>query len=280
MRTLISIVSVFICACSLEAQLTARVIPSSAAPPCTSTGINLSYGARFSPSQVLGNTGKQSTGWENVTIQNNAKKLLGAFVLSLKLELPDRVPDRESLNGPVVIFSDPLTDAKTTALQSGEECGVPMLGVLPPGSFQSGTRLLENSILTAGIYEDGTTIGDPILLGRLLVRRSNMLQAVETAVALLSNAGGHNTTRRQLVEEFQTLADSLNHWYLPTEQQVGRDLYQSIVGKLLNLPEPQFGSPFPPTDFVAQETSSLNRQRVRLLASEPSLRQAAVLMGR
>ena len=252
----------------------------SASPSCTSAELNLSYGARFAPSQVLRNRDKQSTRWEKVTIQNNAKKTLVAFVLSLKLEPSDTAPDRDSLNGPFVIFSDPLIDAKATALQSGEECAITMLGVLPPGSLVRGTHLLENSILTVGILADGTTIGDPILLGRLLVRRSNMLQAVETAVALLSNAGSYNIPRRQLVEEFQTLADSLNHWYLPVEQQVGRDLYQSIVGGLLNLPEPQFGAPFPPTDFVAQQTAILNQQRARLLASEPSLQDAAVLIGR
>jgi hypothetical protein len=259
MRILISIASVLVCVCSLDAQIAVRVSRLPAFPPYTAAEVD---------------------GSETVTIQNNAKKTLLAFVLSAKHETPNTAPDRDSLNGPLVIFSDPLIDTKATALQTGEDRVLTMLGVLPPGSFRNGTRLLENSMLTAGIFEDGTTIGDPILLGRLLVRRSNRLQAVETVVALLSNAGGHNISRRQLVEEFQTLADSLNHWYLPPEQQVGRDLYQSIVGKLLNLPEPQFGAPFPPTEFVSQQLSSLNQQRVRLLASEPSLKEAAALIGR
>jgi len=252
---------VALCASSLDAQIAARVSRLSALPPYTA---------------------KELDGSEKITIQNNAKKTLVALVLSVKHESPDTVPDRDSLNGPLVIFSDPLIDKKATPLQSSEERVITMLGVgvLPPGSFARGTHLLENSILTAGIFADGATTGDPILLGRLLVRRSNMLQAVETAVALLSTAGGHNIPRRQLVEEFQTLADSLNHWYLPVEQRVGRDLYQSIVGRLINLPEQVIGAPFPPTDFVTQQLSSLNQQRTRLLASEPGLQEASALIGR
>jgi hypothetical protein len=233
--------------------------------------------------QIIGRVNRLPDGSEQVRIQNNAKKALIAFVLSVKHVAPDTAPDRDSLSGPLVIISDPLIDGTAAPLQAGEERAITTLGFfrrIRPGSFRSGTHLLEESILTAGILADGTSAGDPILLGRLIIRRSNMLQAVETAMAALSSAGSHNVPRRQIVEEFQTLADSLNHWYLPLEQQVGRDLYQSIVGKLLNLPEPRLGEPFPPTDFAAQEISSLNQQRVRLLASEPSLREAAVLIGR
>ena len=81
-------------------------------------------------------------------------------------------------------------------------------------------------------------------------------------------------TRVQLIEQFRKLADSLNRWYLPPEQQVGRSLYQSIVGKLMDLPEAPGGSPFPPSSFVAEETVKLNRQRVTLLESEPGLADA------
>jgi len=131
--------------------------------------------------------------------------------------------------------------------------------------------LFERPITIAAAFEDGSATGDAALLSRLVSRRGSMLQEVELACEILSDAGSHSVPRGQLVQQFRTMADSLNHCYLPPEQQVGRTLYKSIVEKLMNLPPQQAGSPFPPTTFVEQEIIALNHQRIALLESQPGL---------
>jgi hypothetical protein len=140
--------------------------------------------------------------------------------------------------------------------------------------------LFEEPIVTAGILANGTTTGDGALLTRLIVRRGNQLAAVEMAMEMLSDAGRRNVPRDQLIEQFKKMVKSVSHWYLPPEQQVGRTLYQSIIGRLMNLPDLQAGSPFPPTAFVEQETAMLNRQRTTLLESQPRLSLAGAVPGR
>jgi hypothetical protein len=151
-----------------------------------------------------------------------------------------------------------------------------------PGKLMNGRVIFRFPVyrpplVTAGIFADGATTGDAALLNRLILRRCNMLQAVETALEMLSDAGRHNALRGQLIKQFKMMADSVRRWYVPPEQRVGSGVYQSIVGKLINLPEEQLGSPFPPTAFVAQETAMLNQQRVALLESQPSLADAAFI---
>ena len=142
---------------------------------------------------------------------------------------------------------------------------------------QPGEDLFETPIVTAGIFAGGTTTGDPALLDRLLLRRRNMLQAVELAIATLTDADRHELARDRLIGQFKRMADSLDHWYLPQEQQVGRSLYQLIAGRLINLDVP-VGSRFPPAAFVVQEIGALNRQRVVLSESQPSLAGAGFVL--
>jgi hypothetical protein len=89
-------------------------------------------------------------------------------------------------------------------------------------------------------------------------------------------AGQQNMPRAQLIAEFQRLATSTRRSFLPVEQQVGLRVYQPLIGKLLNLPPGEVGTPFPPTDFVGRETAALNRLRVTLMAVPLTLSEARI----
>lgn len=236
MKTVISVAFVLACAFSLHAQVTASLNPS----PDGSTEIR---------------------------IRNDAAVSLAAFVISVKLA-------NGASDAPLVVYVDPTIDtAARPVLPNQERIVEPERILLRRGSKPF--AIFEQPIATAGVFADGATAGDAALLTGLMLRRCNMLQAVETVLETLSDAGRHNVPRDQLIAQFRRMADSVNRWYLPPEQQVGRSLYQSIIGKLTNLPQVQVGSPFPPTTFVAQETAILNRQRVTLLESQPSLADVA-----
>ncbi len=161
-------------------------------------------------------------------------------------------------SAPLVRYSDPLIEPAAKPLLPGEERLVMSMG-MNPGLSNPGTRFFAEPVLTAGVFADDTTTGDPALLAGLVLRRSNMLLAVDTTLETLSEAGRRNIPRDQLIAEFKKMADSLHRWYLPPEQQVGLGLYQSMIGKLMNLPEVQYGSPFPPASFVAEETAVLRQ---------------------
>src|SRR4029077_21059746 len=166
-------------------------------------------------------------------------------------------------------YSDPLIEPTAKPLLAGEERVVIGMGRYP-GVSTPGMRFFEEPIVTAGVFADDTTTGDAALVAGLLLRRSNMLLAVDTTLETLSDAGRRNVPRDQLIAEFKKMANSLQRWYLPPEQQVGIGVYQSIIGRLMNLPEVQFGSPFPPATFVAEETAVLRQQRRTLSESQPS----------
>jgi hypothetical protein len=134
---------------------------------------------------------------------------------------------------------------------------------------------LAGSIANAAILPDGTASGEPELIRRLILRRANLLQAVEASLDMIAAAGRHNTSRSRMIADFKRMADSVHRWYLPEEQQTGFRVYQSIVGKLTNMVDGPVGTAFPPNEFVEQETAALNRQRTVLMASQPSLADVA-----
>ena len=222
--------------------------------------------ASLSDAQIAATLNRLPNGMDEVRIRNNFATNLVAYVVTVKEAQGGDSPR----NVTRVFFSDPLIDAAAKPLLASEERVLLARALAPPGRG----RFLEEPIIAAGILGDGTAAGDAPLLTRLILRRANMLLAVETALDTLSDAGRRNVPRHQLTEQFRKMAESLNRWYLPPEQQVGGLVYQSIMGKLLNLPEQEPGAPFPPNSFVAQETATLNRQRVALLESQPSLADA------
>jgi hypothetical protein len=243
MNTIISVASALACAFSLHAQIatTFKRLPK---------------------------------GLVEVSIRNNSAVSLAAFAVTVSQAPKSDIPSSPQ----IVFYSDPLIDPKDRPLLAGEDRVVLTSGdrmVMVRGAFRG--LVLEEPIAAAGILADGATTGDAALLARLMLRRSNTLLAVETTLEALSDAGRHNVPRDQLVEHFKKMADSVRHWYLPAEQRIGVGLYQSMVGKLMNLPEEPLGSPFPPSKFLAQETAMLNRMRVPLLESQPSLADEAVI---
>lgn len=240
MRTIISAAVLIACASSLESQIVATLNRSSAGRP-------------------------------ELRIRNNTAVSLAAFAVAIN-------PSREAEERrQLVVFFDVLVD-RTAPLEPEQERTVPVLLRSRPGKRIE--DLFELPIITAGILADGSTTGDAVLLTRLMLRRSNLLLAVETAIETLSAAGRRNVARDQLIEQFRKMADSVWRWYVPPEQQVGRGLYQSIIEKLRNVPAGPVGSPFPPSAFVAEETATLNRRRVALLESQPSLATATLIRSR
>ena len=209
-----------------------------------------------------------------IEIRNRSAAALVAVAVTM-------APVADQDRPPYVIFADiavpsdrPVGELRTVVLpiQPGASFAIPLPVRFPRGA--SLEALYKPPITTAGVFADGVTTGDPGLLARLIARRASALQAIEMAISMLSDAGSHNPSRERLVADFQRMADSLNHWYLPPEQQVGRALYQSLAGKLRNVPDLPYGSAFPPTGFVEQEVATLKLQRMALLESQPSLAQA------
>jgi hypothetical protein len=223
--------------------------------------------------QITTSLNRKPDGADEITIRNDSSKSLVAFAVTAR-ELP-RSPN--SISAPHVFYFDPVIEPAIQPLAVGEERLVVRRWFASGRGNSPAPRVFQEPITVAAIFADGTTFGDAALLNRLILRRSNMLLAVEISLDVLVDAGNRNVAREQLIKQFGKMSDYLNRWYVPPEQQVGRSVYQSMVGKLMNLPQQPVGSPFPPSAFVTQETAALNRQRVMLLESQPSLENATLI---
>ncbi|MEO8131812.1 MAG: hypothetical protein ABI822_32260, partial [Bryobacteraceae bacterium] len=227
--------------------------------------------------QITATLNHMPNGVDEVTLRNDSAIAVVAFAVTAK-----QFPRTDFASGaPVVFYSDPLIEPENKPLPANEERTVMRIAT-PRRSWEpdpNARRVLEGTVVAAGVLADGTTTGDAALLTRLILRRSNTLLAVETSIETLSEAGRRNIPRNQLIEQFQKMADSMNRWYVPVEQQVGREVYQSIMGRLLNLPPAEPGAAFPPAAFIASETASLNRRRVSLLESQPGLEDAVLVVS-
>jgi hypothetical protein len=222
-------------------------------------------------SEIVASLGRSPTGVLEIRVRNKSAVALQAFAVAMN---PSREAEDQTQ---FVIFSDTLIDQAGT-LGPEVERALPVLQRSRRG--QRTEDLFELPVITAGILADGTTTGDAVLLNRLMLRRSNMLLAVETALETLSDAGARNVPRHELIQQFRRMGDAVWRWYVPPEQQIGRNLYRSLAEKLQNIPEAPAGSPFPPSAFVAEQTAALNRQRTALLQSRPGLATAALIRSR
>jgi hypothetical protein len=226
-------------------------------------------------------------GSDEVRILNNSATSLVAFAVAGKRVTPGPATPGELLRNtdptvepeahPFVMYADPFIEPATKPLQAGEDRVVSR--TFEKQRIFAGLRVwrLEEPIVMAGIFADGSTTGDAALLTRLMLRRSSMLLAVETALEALSEAGRQSLNRYELLAQFRKMTDSLHRWYLSPEQQIGLRVYQPIVGKLINMPGRQDGPPDPLATFIAEETAMLRLQRVTLSESQPSLADVALL---
>ena len=238
MKLVMSAAVLFACATSLHGQITTKLIVEPGRP-------------------------------HELIVRNDSSAPLVAYIVSAR----QMQRSANNIDAPFVVFLDPLVDPAVKPLPAGEQLMIESRGVTI-GSVQ---RFFEGPVSAAGILADGTTSGDPALVSRLLLRRSNMLQAIELAIDTLIDAGNRNVPRSQMLNQFKRLADSAARWYLPVEQQVGRALYNSIISKLSALPEGEIGTAFPPSAFIAEEIAALHQRRVALLQSRPSLSDAPFL---
>jgi hypothetical protein len=211
-----------------------------------------------------------------IRVRNDGALALSAIALRAQWKLRGNWPQAalDMAKVPAKIYLDSLIDPSAATLAPHEE------RILDRGNLS--LRMLSDPRVTiaepfetAGIFADGSTTGDQSLLALLLLRRSNMLLAADTAIDILSEAAKHNVPPSWLTGQFRRL--SLSHFYLLPEQEAGRSVYESILAKLINLPDAPLGTAFPPTEFAENEIAGLRQLRAALVDSRPNLEQVARL---
>lgn len=228
--------------------------------------------------QVIARVSQLPNGSNRITIRNNGVVPLAAYAIAANV--------RGGGHSQVEVYSD-LTVAPLSRNQEVTEtmsiwCGDADQSALAFAriNLKQKKRLcgLEQPRI-GGVLANGGTIGDPVLLMRVLLRRRSTLLALDTTLDRLSNAGRFNITRGQLIREFERMVDSRSRGSLLPEQDSGREIYQEMVGTLMNLEKGRQGSITPPSSFLAQQSAIFRQQRCALLASQPNLANLRVVFS-
>lgn len=225
--------------------------------------------------QVTATMDRLPDGSTGVRIRNEGAVDVTAFGIRVKY-----LTGNSAVNDPLIVYVDPAIDAippvntyarriAASPLGPNQEITVELAHMLPFPRGREGLSFERPQV--AGVLADGSSTGDAGLIARLLLRRSNMLLAVETTLEILSKAGRQNLERDQIIGQFESITDAMDRWYIPSEQQVGLRVYRAAIGKLKDLPDGAIGTAFPPGGFVARETAMLTEQRAALLESLPAV---------
>jgi hypothetical protein len=211
--------------------------------------------------QVTARVSKLPNGSNRITIRNDGAIPLVAYAVAANVRGRDHLP--------VIVYSDltvaPLLQdheiSETLSIWCGDS------GQLLATNARDLCELDNPRI--GGVLANGLTIGDPLLVTRMLYRRHSTLLALDTTLNTLSEATRLDVSIDQIIREFTRMADSLRHQYLFPEQESAREIYQDIAGKLINLAKIPSGSPF--SAFVAEQSGILKQERSALYKSQPIL---------
>ena len=238
MKTIRLVVSLLGCIFSLDAQITVRVI-------------------------------QMPDGSNRTTIRNDGVIPLVAYTMAATV--------RGGGHSSVAVYSDLTVNPLLQNQELSETLSLSCVdaGQLP-AAFATGNRNERKEHLCeldqprfGGVLANGSTIGDPVLFTRTLLRRHGALLALDTALDTFFDASRRNLSREQLIQEFMRRADSLGYWHLFSEQESVREICLDMVGKLMNLANVPSGAKSSMLSFIAEQSGMLKQQRSALLKSQP-----------